>query len=120
MKRCIFSNSLIEDFRWRYAGDYACYQCHQRLFNQDIANELAHFLHLDQLLKKITRQEQKKKLKKKPALARVKVDRRVIQQNLPPPEHSESAHCFSSAPKTEGPIYPRIRYPYLTMVLGRR
>jgi len=74
------------------------------------------------LLEKVIAQEgwqRRKKTGKKPSTRKIRVDRRRIDKELPPPHVMELLHIFAAGPQIEHIQYPRIIYPYITKLIAK-
>ncbi|MBI5227438.1 hypothetical protein HY988_02505 [Candidatus Micrarchaeota archaeon] len=106
MKRCMFSGTLIEEFRWTDGGEHICYTCHQRKKDHKHNEGFKKSLAIEQLLLKAAaiQIKKKKKAKKTNYYPKVKVDNRILEMGVIPKTES-GLHGFKLRPETEGPIH---------------
>ena len=85
MKRCMFSGTLVEEFRYREGGEHICYACHQRRKGHKHGENFKKTLAIEELIMKAAEiQKKKKKAKKTNLYPKIKVDSRIIERGIIP------------------------------------
>ncbi len=102
MKRCAFSGTMIEEFRYTHNGSHICYHCHQRKKDHKETKKIRNTIEIEQLMQKAAAtQIKKRKSKRNISHPKIKVDSRVIQMGIIPIEKIEPVD-FHISPETEG------------------
>ncbi|MBI5051241.1 hypothetical protein HZC08_00635 [Candidatus Micrarchaeota archaeon] len=100
MKRCLFSNSLISNFNWKHGSEFTCYPCHEiKKSEKNRLNTKKRILSETVLTGFLLNEGLKKKAR--PREVRVKVDRRIIENDVGSSPEGETKNPFDYLLQTE-------------------
>lgn len=113
MKRCIFSDNILTDLKWEHRSDHICYSCYARLTVQKLAKQFyKSAISAETVCRVLFQKSQPAKNSKYP---NIKIDSRETDEYMPPPSPPSSPHeRFFIWLKIEGPMRPKIKYPYIS------
>lgn len=102
MKRCMFSTTQLEDFRWKHDGEDICYQCHARQSEHKSADKLCSKLQLEEILSRHSIKRKKSVSKIKKIYPYLKVDSKMLSGEFVPITKVKKRLVVFHVPKLEG------------------